>query len=342
MLYCVLLLYHSEELKSSIFYLFLLKYQFTWKINNGNIWVKNETRKWLFMLKISENGRLLKLLSLLPKNFCDEITTLILKEGRGENSVREIMIRRIGISRLVLSGENIPLRSTLSKGETEALVRRLTDGALYAHRDSIASGYISLDGGVRVGVCGLARYDGERLVGISEISSLLFRIPGGGCDFGDELYSVFAKGIGSGMLIYSPPGVGKTTALRHLAGRIGNPKLGGRVCVVDERMEFLPEDYRGCDVDILRGYKRRLGIEIATRTLSPGYVMIDEIGGDDALAIVDVVRCGIPIIASAHAASFDEIKAKRSLSPLISMGAFSIFVGILREGGRYALRVNRL
>ena len=233
------------------------------------------------------------------------------------------------------------MKSKVSREEMEGLVKRLTDGALYAHRDSIASGYICLEGGLRVGVCGHARYDGERLVGVGDISSLIFRIPGGECAFGDEIYSAYLSGVRSGMLIYSPPGVGKTTALRHLAKAIGG-RGQLRVAVVDERLEFCESDYSGCDVDILRGYKRRQGIEIATRTMSPDVIIIDEIGGDDAASIIDVLRCGIPIIATAHASSFEEIKAKRSIAPLISIGAFDLFVGIKREGGGYRLRVDRL
>ena len=105
---------------------------------------------------------------------------------------------------------------------------------------------------MRVGACGRARYDGERLVGVSQISSLVFHIPSGECELKDEVYSAFL-GSDSGLLIYSKPGRGKTTALRELAFMIGSGKNSKNVTVVDERLEFIAEKYKGCSVDLLRG-----------------------------------------------------------------------------------------
>lgn len=294
------------------------------------------------MLKLKEERLALGVISLLPRGVRDEILRVAGSRRCGVEGISEIMLRREGRSGVVIGGERMGLSYRLTREECEWLFGRLIDGALYAHRDSIAEGYISLEGGVRVGISGSARYESDRLVGISDIRSLLFRIPTGRCDFSEELYSVYKPGIGQGMLIYSPPGVGKTTALRALAHRIGSERLGVRVAVVDERCEFSERDYRDCEVDILRGYKRREGVEIATRTLSPGLIMIDEIGSDDAESLLDVVRCGIPLVATAHAASFEEVRAKPALRRLHSSSVFSVFVGLSRAGGKYILSVDRI
>ena len=169
----------------------------------------------------------------------------------------------------------------------------------------------------------------------------MFRIPGGDCEIAGELYTAFLTAK-RGMLIYSPPGVGKTTALRSLAESVGGGGTPKRVCVVDERCEFSEEDYRECEVDILKGYQRRAGIEIATRTMSAEVIMIDEIGADDAESIRDVLRCGIPIVATAHAASYEEIKSKPSLASLLSTGAFDVFAGISADDAGYKLAVDRV
>ena len=235
--------------------------------------------------------------------------------------------------------EKIPLFSTLKRNEAEALVNLLCEGAMYAHRDTLASGYVTMRGGVRVGICGFARYEGGRLVGVSEMRSLVFRIPGGDCEIADELFSAFSE-VRRGMLIYSPPGIGKTTALRSLAASVGGGSNPRRVCVVDERCEFCDEDYADCEVDILKGYSRREGIEIATRTMSAEVIMIDEIGADDAESIKDVLRCGIPIVATAHAADYEEIKSKPGIASLISSGAFDVFVGISSCDSGYKLSVD--
>lgn len=281
-------------------------------------------------------------LSFLPHRVENEIRNLARSRRGGLSSLREIRIRESGRSTLMFSDENIPLLSVVSGEEVEAIVKKLSDGALYAHRDSIASGYISIGEGIRVGVVGAARYEYKSFVGISHFSSLVFRIPTGECAFADELYAIFREGVGAGMLIYSPPGIGKTTALRSLAHSIGSGEFPMRVAVIDERCEFSREDYLGDEVDVLSGYKKSAGIEIATRTMSPEVLIIDEIGAEDVSALLSTVRAGIPLIAAAHAGSFEELRSRPSLSPLFSSGAFDVFVGIGREDGVYRLTRDRI
>lgn len=294
------------------------------------------------MIKVRQKSQLSRVLNLLPRAMADEILRIALSRRGGTEDIREVRIRRGGVCSLFIGNENIRLYKGMNEEETEQLISRIIGGALYAHRDSIAAGYVSLEGGVRVGICGSAAYEGNKLVGISDMRSLLFRIPSGRCDFADELYEIFLCGIGQGMLIYSPPGRGKTTALRSLAKSIGSGSRPSRVCVVDERCEFCSEDYLGCEVDILKGYKRREGVEIATRTLSPDLIMIDEIGADDADSLMSVVKCGIPLIATAHAGSIGELLKKPSLRGLFMAEVFSLAVGIYYDKGKYILEVDRL
>lgn len=283
-----------------------------------------------------------RVIRLLPRRQAEEIRRIASGRRGGIGEIREIMIRRDGVCDMNIGGELIRLYHRLDTEEASSLVRRLVDGALYAHRDSIASGYISLENGIRVGICGSASYEGNRLVGISDMRSLLFRMPSGKCEFASELREIFDRGIGQGMIIYSPPGVGKTTALRSLAGSLGSGGRPLRVAVVDERCEFCESDYALCSVDILRGYKRREGVEIATRTLSPDLIMIDEIGAEDAEALMGVVRCGIPLVATAHASSLEELLTKPSLRPLFDCSVFSVALGIGRKNRKYQLEAKEL
>lgn len=294
------------------------------------------------MLKLGEGALAERVLSLLPVRLADEIKRLAYGRRGGLGSIREIAIRLFGACTLTLGREVIRLYARPDREEMDSLCDRLLGGALYAHRDSISEGYISLGDGIRVGVCGSAGYEDGRLVGVSDMQSLLFRIPTGECEFADELYGIFCQGIGQGMLIYSPPGVGKTTALRSLAASVGGGREPLRVLVVDERREFSIEDYRGCRVDILSGYRRPVGIEIATRTMSAELIMIDELSAEDGELLPSVVRCGIPIVATAHAGGLDEIMKRPALRPLIDLGVFSVFVGIYRSDGEYRLKVDRV
>ena len=292
------------------------------------------------MLAETVKERYREVLDMLPDRVQTEMHRLMRSRRGGASSLRELRLRVGGVCTALFDGECVTLLSSPTQSEMEELLSRACDGALYAHRDSICSGYVTVGAGVRIGVAGTARYDSSSVVGISDVRYALIRFPGDRCHFGEELFRAWEEAHG-GMLIYSPPGVGKTTALRHLARSIGRAPNARQVCIVDERFEFCEDDFLDSEVDILKGYKRRAGLEIATRTMSPEVVIIDEIGGDDASGISEVVRCGIPLIASAHAGSYDELMSKPSLEPLLRCGAFETFVGICRRDGGYALTVNR-
>lgn len=294
------------------------------------------------MEKIIEKPRVMEILELLPSGLADEIHRLSASRLKGLFDVREISIRQGGVCSLRIGREEIRLFSSVSRVEMDEIMDKLTGGALYAHRDSIAEGFISLGRGIRVGVCGSASYDGGDLVGIKNISSLLIRVPCDECEFVGELREIIEGGIGNGMLIYSPPGVGKTTAIRSAARIVGGGKYPKRVAVIDERGEFDEYDYLDCSVDILRGYKKSAGIEIATRTLSPRLIIIDEIGGEESDAILTALKCGIPILATAHAKDREELLSKPSLKSLFAASVFSKILGIFIHRDEYLLRAEEI
>ena len=278
------------------------------------------------------SGALEGVLAALPERIAYEILTLGASRRNFPKGLCEIRLRSFGVCSLELQGESLPLLSRISEEELEECLEFLTEGSLYAYKDTIIEGYLPLGGGVRVGVGGRAGYDGDRLVGVREIGSLVFRFPSLDFPLGEELCELFRTSR-SGMLIYSAPGVGKTTALRVMARILGSGASRSRVAIIDERCEFEPADYVGCEVDILRGYKRAEGLELAARTLSPELIMIDEIGREEAKELRSVIRCGIPVIATAHASSIDELFSKPTLAPMLSDGVFDLFVGLSLSQG---------
>lgn len=241
-------------------------------------------------------------------------------------------------SSLKYKGERIKLSSLVTQAEMEKLFSALCGNAVYAHRDTILDGYISISGGVRVGICGQARYEGARLVGVSNISSLLFRIPSAPSSLADQLYCAFLSAE-RGMLIYAAPGGGKTTALRSLVPLLVE-RLGLRVSVIDEREEFYSAELFG--VDVFRGYKRYEGVEIALRTMSPDIIVIDELGGAlEAERLTDWMNSGVRMIATAHATSVPALMKRRSFAPFSAAEIFDVFVGIFNTDGTFRAEITR-
>lgn len=274
-----------------------------------------------------------KVLSILPRAMAVEIEAIVGGRPGGDEGLGEVRLIASGQCSLIHNRETVILRYSPTAEEIEEIVNKTCSGGMYAFRDTVKNGYIPMGGGVRVGISGAAGYDEGRLVGVSRVSTLVFRFPVFRCDFGDRLIRIYRRGIGRGMLIYSPPGVGKTTALRALAEVISRES---RLCIVDERQEL---DAGGLScASVLSGYEKALGIEIALRTHSPQIIMVDEIGAGEAEALSAVLGAGIPIIATAHGGSTEDLLTRSATERLVTSGFFSVFVGIYLGSKGYRLK----
>ncbi len=269
-------------------------------------------------------------LSYLPRRVCDRIEEL------GELiGLEEVRLRLGSGSSLTQGGRNVPLGVSLSREEMDECFLRVCDMALFAHRDDIARGFVALPFGVRVGVSGRARYDGGRLVGISEVSSLAFRIPSSRSDVSAEVYRKWKERSCKGMLISSAVGVGKTTLIRDLALRLSTGRGAMRVSIADERCEFISEMYDGAFTDILSGYRRADAVEIAVRALSPEVLIVDELSTErDAEALSAALGSGVSIIATTHGESIEGIRKRRYIRELLDRRIFELAVFLKCKDGR--------
>jgi stage III sporulation protein AA len=113
-----------------------------------------------------------------------------------------------------------------------------------------------------------------------------------------------------------------------------------RGAVIDTRSElFLKSLSYDTLTDYLFGYEKGEGIELAVRTLSPQVVFCDEIGlGADADAILAAENTGVPLIASAHAGSREELLTKAGVGLLIEKGVFGALIGIEINNGERVYR----
>ena len=278
----------------------------------------------------------------LPVHIKKEIFRIASSRRGGISSIGEIRLCAGPASSVLSHGERVFLGMTVSAAEIEVVVNRLCDGALYAHRETLSDGYISVGNGVRVGVCGQARYDSERLIGICEVTSLVFRIPSGECSVADQIYEAWQK-TDRGMLIYAKPGGGKTTALRSLVSRVAAGRNGARVAVVDERCEFSEDECRRLGIHLLRGYKRALGMEIALRTLAPDVSAVDEIGSKtESESMMESLSSGVKILATAHASSRAELFSRVTAVPFFERKIFDVLVGIFNTDGTYRVETEEI
>lgn len=282
------------------------------------------------IVKQEKAGLPSELSDVLPMEIIQYINTYF-----SSKSIEEIRLRANKYSSCVSRGENLIIPVALEKNQISDILKKMCGGSLYAFSDTINKGYISLANGIRVGVVGRASLQSGEIIGVYDISSLCVRIPHRVHSVGQEICHLLSRlEYKKGVLIYSPPGVGKTTVLRGVCKLLSTGDTPKRVVVIDSRGElsFDMNDRTMC-LDILSGYPRGIGIEIASRVMNPELIVCDEIGDvEEAYELMAAANCGIPFLATAHAGSIEELLSRTGIRMLYETGVFGAYVKINREG----------
>ena len=229
-------------------------------------------------------------------------------------------------------GKNVPCGRKVTRGDIAHALSAFTKGSPYSYAEEIKSGVITTDEGIRVGLCGRAVVDGGRIDSVRNITSLNIRVPHRVPHAADGLYSAVLR-FGS-VLVFSPPGGGKTTSLRELIPLLSSGDGRKKVAVIDTRRE-LSSFSSDCDcADFFEGYPRVDGIITAVTALSPEYLICDEIStAEDADAIIYAASCGVKALCSVHAGSREGLKTNRAAHILTGSGVFGAVYEINRMGG---------
>lgn len=240
----------------------------------------------------------------------------------------------------------------LTSEDIQNLLEHFCKYSIYAYQEELRQGYITLEGGHRLGIAGQIVPGEQGIRTMKHISSMNLRIAHEIPDAADEILPyVYDEGAFHNTLIISPPGCGKTTMLRDLIRQIseGNPYDRGRtVGVVDERSEIgacylgVPQNDLGPRTDILDACPKEEGMMMLLRSMNPQVIAIDELGSREQIqALQTAASCGVNIIATIHGNSLEDIQDKEGLEEFLKKGGFRclIFLKKTLEPGH---RVNRV
>ena len=288
-------------------------------------------------------------IKILPQSLHSAISQITPSRKQQINEIRLRLYKPLTIS--TFNGEYAlnsagDLIDTMSKDavmvyeyDIETVITRVFKNSLYSYKNELTAGYMTYEGGCRIGFCGTAVVNTDNrcsIENIKNISSVNIRIPREIVGCANEIHtSVFSDGL-RGLLICGAPASGKTTLLRDLTRLIGNRY---KVSLIDERGEIAAsvkgkaQNDIGVLTDVFNSYSRYYGIMTAVRVMSPRVIVCDEIGSDDDLtALKYAVNSGVKIIASCHTDSVEDIKSKPIISELIKYGVFDYCVFLGRNG----------
>ncbi len=268
------------------------------------------------VLPLKAAERLIKLPDGIKRN---ELCELRLRMGRPATAV-------------MISGRSVTCSKPLTKQDIEDCFGELCRYSVHSFKREIAEGYITLPEGHRAGFCGTAVMRDGDIETLRDISSINLRLAKEIKGCAEALYHAFFEKSLRSLLIVGAPLSGKTTVLRDLTRLLGERH---KVALIDSRNELAachdgtPQLDVGLNTDVLSGYPRAEGMEIALRTLSPEIIICDEIGNDIS-AIEQCIHCGVKLIATAHASSLEELSKRRDTAGLI--GSFDCIAVLCGKG----------
>ena len=263
-------------------------------------------------------------------------TVLALPAGL-RNRAEELRLRVGRVPGLVtVSGEqSLPCRAVTTR-DLDTVLETATRASAHTALAGVSSGFVTVRGGCRVGLCGEAALQDGRVKTLRRLSSVSIRIPREVHGCADELFRKLSAEGFPDTLIVSPPGAGKTTLLRELV-RLSSDS-GKRVSLIDERGEVAgvwdgePVFDVGSRTDVMTAAPKKAAASMLIRAMSPQILAMDEITSpEDIDAAETAAGCGVRLLATCHAGSADELVARPLYRRLLELGIFKRTISI-RQG----------
>ncbi|MYL19741.1 stage III sporulation protein AA [Halobacillus litoralis] len=278
-----------------------------------------------------------EILRLFPPSF-----QKVLLEKVGWGRVQEIRLRvERPIEVISSSGYSVLDSLPVTADHLSYVLNQISQFSLYRFKDELKEGFITIEGGHRVGLAGKANTQEDKVETLKHISFMNIRVArstkGQVSSLLPHLYD--EKGWRSALII-GPPHSGKTTLLRELASVIGSPTgsyPSSKVAVVDERSEIaaslrgVPQLDVGARTDVMDACPKADGMMMMIRSMSPDVLIVDEIGGEkDARAVQEAVYTGVKVICSIHGTGVESVSRRPSVSGLLHDQVFERYINLER------------
>ncbi|MEG2323113.1 MAG: stage III sporulation protein AA [Anaerovoracaceae bacterium] len=255
-------------------------------------------------------------------------------------SLEEIRIKAYSDIRVVVKNQELVVilgkDVEIDRQVIEEILNNLLNYSYYAYEEELAKGYITIEGGHRVGVCGRAVLSKGKVSLIKEISSLNLRRSREVIGVAERVMShILNEGEINNTLIVSPPKCGKTTLLRDIVRVISHK--GFKVGLCDERSEIAgsylgkPSYDLGPRTDVMDGCPKAEGMIMLIRAMSPHVVATDEIGKREDIEAIEAAICaGVKIITTMHGNSYEDV-LRSNMGSIVKNGVFSKLIFLTND-----------
>src|SRR5690625_1978679 len=226
------------------------------------------------------------------------------------------------------------------------ILNQLSEFSLYRMEDELREGYMTIQGGHRVGLAGEVNTVDGKLKQLQHITFFNIRIAKEKIDLAKPYVSyLYDDNRYLNTLVIGAPQTGKTTFIRDIARLISegsNFIFPKKVSIIDERSEIaastngIPQHNIGRRTDVMDACPKVAGMMMMIRSMSPEVLIVDEIGKkEDVQAVLEAVLAGVTVICTVHGSTLDELRKRPSISKLLNQAIFQRIILLKRDEMRH-------
>lgn len=230
-----------------------------------------------------------------------------------KDKITEIRLRVGKNIRVYFGKYERELSISACKQDLIRILSNISSNSIYSVQNDINKGFVTIEGGNRIGIAGEIIVVDGKIKNIKEISSMNIRVSKEFVGISDSIMDkIIQDEIVKNTLIISPPGMGKTTLLRDIIRNLSN--RGYNISLIDERGEIAAM-YSGKTTlnlgertDVISFVDKVTGMEMAVRSLAPDVVCTDEIGNEqDIEAIKYLCKSGVSFVTTMHGKCVEDV-----------------------------------
>ncbi|NNU84449.1 stage III sporulation protein AA [Geobacillus sp. BMUD] len=270
---------------------------------------------------------------ILPKTIAAALQHHLSSCRRG---IEEIRIRVSRPLEVIVDGTARLLPYEVTKEDGVHLLNKLSHYSIYAVEEELKRGFMTIEGGHRVGLAGKVVTEGGKVKAIRDVSSFNIRIAKEQVGIAEPLIPYVYDGHWRHTMIIGSPQTGKTTLLRD-AARLISSGIGcipaQKVAIVDERSEIagcvkgIPQFSFGPRLDVLDACPKAEGMMMMIRSMSPDVMIVDEIGREeDSEAVLEAASAGVSVWTTVHGRNIQDVWQRPTLRPVMEQKVFERFV----------------